>query len=351
MNADVQKVWAESLIFASVKTTLIPNIMEKLKTYLLLFMLATASALAGCSDDDDAAPSGVQPLIIQGQAYSFNSETGTTWHGAQEVGVFLLNAADQSLPEKYANMKYRADNRLSSGYFVPDAEPVYLADGETVDAIAYHPYKSSGDLFADATSQYLYPVDLSNQKGLKPDAFVYANNARGLTNRNYKARMELRPVLSMVKFTLVQGADVSEERLKKMALRLKGMPSKAQFDLLQGSFLSVPVSRNDAAATDEGIVIDVASDLTASAVIFAAEMAENATLEIILPAEGDKEELKMSWSLNSVIAEVEANTQYFVRAKISEEGVSAELTGQSQIYIVDWQEDDEVGDYISPDRQ
>lgn len=309
---------------------------------LLLLIIITSFISGGCNDENTIQPK-PQPLVLQGQAYTFDSENGTIWNGAQEIGVFLIDFDKKTIIEEYANLKYFADNRTSSGYFVPEGEPVYLKEQQKVNAIAYYPYKDINTLTNNSGSQYLYRLDLSNQKNLKPDAFLYADNAKELSSTNYKATLELRPVLSMVKLTFTQSAGISEDRLKKMTLKLKGMPSKADFDLLLGDFISTTKEDNE-------IVIDVKDDLTAKIILYPSALAENTTLEVTIPAEGNEKEIITSWSLNNVISEVEENTQYFILAKISAEGITGELTGKSLIYIQDWNTDEDINGNANPDK-
>lgn len=186
-------------------------------------------------------------------------------------------------------------------------------------------------------THYIYNIDLSNQKTAKPDAFLYADNAKSVSKTNYKANLELRPVLSMMKLTLVPGADITEDIIKKMTIRLKGMPTTALFDLLKGDFMEGPTQQSNV-KTD----LSINSDLTVSIVMLPDEMSKYATIEVTIPAEGNIEEKTMSWSLNNAVQLMEKNTQYFVMLKIGNNGVTGELTGQSLIYIQDWGHSDDV---------
>ena len=114
-------------------------------------------SVMGCSDDDDGTwqDSG-QPLVLQGQAYTFNSEEGAVWHNAQEIGVFLTETGQETVCGDYANLKFYADNRNSFGYFVPSGDPVYLNGEQTVDIKAYYPYKDIS-LLTQGT-HYIYNI-------------------------------------------------------------------------------------------------------------------------------------------------------------------------------------------------
>lgn len=300
-----------------------------------MFPILTLSVM-GCSDDDDGTwqDSG-KPLVLQGQAYTFNSEEGAVWHNAQEIGVFLTETGQETVCGDYANLKFYADNRNSFGYFVPSGDPVYLNGEQAVDIKAYYPYKDIS-LLTQGT-HYIYNIDLSNQKTAKPDAFLYADNAKSVSKTNYKANLELRPVLSMMKLTLMPGADITEDIIKKMTIRLKGMPTTALFDLMKGDFLEGPTPQSNV-KTD----LSINSDFTVSIVMLPDEMSKYATIEVTIPAEGNIEEKTMSWSLNNAVQLMEKNTQYFVMLKIGNNGVTGELTGQSLIYIQDWGHSDDV---------
>lgn len=73
-------------------------------------------------------------------------------------------------------------------------------------------------------------------------------------------------------------------------------------------------------------------------------------MEVTIPAEGNEKEIITSWSLNNVISEIEENTQYFILAKISAEGITGELTGKSLIYIQDWNTDEDINGNANPDK-
>lgn len=317
----------------------------KCKIRLMLMLSVLTFSVTGCSDndqDDNTQQAADRPLVLQGQAYTFNTEEGTVWHNAQEIGVFLTETGQETVCGDYANLKFYADNRNSYGYFVPNGDPIYLDEEQTVDIKAYYPYK----IFSSrAQDTYYYTVDLSNQKTAKPDGFLYADNAKGVSRVNYKANLELRPVLSLVKLTLVPGADITEDRMKKMTARLKGMKATAQFDLLKGEFLKTAGAGNDVK-----IALNVKSDLTISIVMFPEEMSEHATLEVTLPAEGDKEELTMSWSLNNAVQSMEQNVQYDVLVKLADNGMTGELIGKSFIYIQDWGHSDDVNGDANQDK-
>lgn len=57
---------------------------------LLLLIIITSFISGGCNDENTIQPK-PQPLVLQGQAYTFDSENGTIWNGAQEIGVFLID--------------------------------------------------------------------------------------------------------------------------------------------------------------------------------------------------------------------------------------------------------------------
>lgn len=346
------------------------DIMTKSKTSTLALLITIISFMSGSCSNEETSLSAPQPLVLQGQVYTFDSEDGTIWNGAQEIGVFFIDADKKTLIDEYVNLKYFADNRNTTGYFVPEGEPIYLKDSQMVNAIAYYPYKETDELTGYSATQYLYQLDLSNQKNLKPDVFLYAYNATELSNTNYKATLELRPILSMVKLTFIESAGMSEERLKNMSLKLKGMPLKADFDILTGEFVSNLQQRGMASKAttdlldgdnnsdsqdendDEGnndIDIDVNDNLTVNIILFPSELSQNATLELALPADDNSEAITMSWSLNSVISEMKENTEYTVIAKVSEEGITGELTGESLIYIQDWNKDEEVNGSANPE--
>ena len=121
---------------------------------------------------------------------------------------------------------------MPEGYFTPAVmEDViyYPEDGSKVDIIAYYPRK-------DNLTDNLYPMNVANQKTSSNFSFLYAGNGKGLSKDNKKTTLQLRPVLSQIVFQLKAGDGVKDEYLTESVIKVAGMKTKAEFNLLSGTF-------------------------------------------------------------------------------------------------------------------
>ena len=82
----------------------------------------------------------------------------------------------------------------------------------------------------------LYPMNVANQKTSSNFSFLYAGNGKGLSKDNKKTTLQLRPVLSQIVFQLKAGDGVKDEYLTESVIKVAGMKTKAEFNLLSGTF-------------------------------------------------------------------------------------------------------------------
>jgi hypothetical protein len=206
-----------------------------MKNYLFnAVMLSTmAFVLGACSDDNSGDEQVSQtPIVLMGKAYTFNPEdAGEQWKSGKTVGIYMLKENTVECIEPYCNVKYQT-TVMPEGYFTPAVmEDViyYPEDGSKVDIIAYYPRK-------DNLTDNLYPMNVANQKTSSNFSFLYAGNGKGLSKDNKKTTLQLRPVLSQIVFQLKAGDGVKDEYLTESVIKVSGMKTKAEFNLLSGTF-------------------------------------------------------------------------------------------------------------------
>lgn len=306
-------------------------------TLLVLIILPFYS----CSDnEEDRSEPKEKPVVLIGEAFSFDSESGQTWNSSQKVGVFMVEAGTTNIIKNYSNREYLADNRSYNGYLVPaNNEVMYLPeDGTKVDIIAYYPYKENEALTRAEGDIYHYTLDISDQSKTKADAFLYSQNAKELNKDNQKATVQLKPILSKMKMNFAPSTDMKEEDLKKVSAKLTNMSTIASFDLLNGA-ISFPSQSED----DKEIKLKRLGDGSqAEGIVFPGTVTENTQLELSIPISETGETKTLTWNLNEGITSLEGNIQYDMLVEVGANSIKATVTNKSLIYIQDWNNDETV---------
>lgn len=306
-------------------------------TLLVLIILPFYS----CSDnEEDRSEPKEKPVVLIGEAFSFDSESGQTWNSSQKVGVFMVEAGTTNIIKNYSNREYLADNRSYNGYLVPaNNEVMYLPeDGTKVDIIAYYPYRENEALTRAEGDIYHYTLDISDQSKAKADAFLYSQNAKELNKDNQKATVQLKPILSKMKMNFAPSTDMKEEDLKKVSAKLTNMSTIASFDLLNGA-ISFPSQSED----DKEIKLKKLGDGSqAEGIVFPGTVTENTQLELSIPISETGETKTLTWNLNEGITSLEGNIQYDMLVEVGANSIKATVTNKSPIYIQDWNNDETV---------
>ena len=318
----------------------------------LLWICCSMFMFSSCSDDDqtDESITTPVPVVLSGKVYSMDNEDGTILRSGEKFGVFMLEAGTDQPVENYANVLHTADDYSATGYLVPVGEPMYYpSDGRPVDIVAYFPYQEDvtaaslnlkGTSRADNRSDYIYQMNLKDQQKAKVDDFLHAPQEKGHHKENTKVNLALQPVVARIQMTLEPGADMTIEKMSKLLAHLSNMPTIAYFDLVHGTFLEL----HEKEAIEMKKTTDQATgSVQVSALVFPGAIEEEADL-VLKDPEAPESEIHLTLPLKEVIEHAEENTEYQVRAKVTPQGIEAELVGTSPIYVEDWQNDKPVSD-------
>lgn len=201
------------------------------KTLLLAMSMSCAFAFCGCDDEENSAPTVIDtPIVLSGKAYTFDPELeGEIWKRGKSVGVYMKKENSVETVSPYTNVKYNTTAE-PLGYFSPEtpATLINMPKEGNVDVVAYYPY--SENLNSDS-----YPMTVASQKVSANFAFLYAN-VKGMNVQNNKTELQFRPVLSQLVFNLIAGDGVTDEYLNESSIKVKGMPTVANFNILSGAF-------------------------------------------------------------------------------------------------------------------
>lgn len=307
---------------------------------ILIFCLFALTVMA-CSDDNRDGQTTRKPVVLSGEIFTVNSDVATIWSGGQTVGVYMLKSGTTEIVDHYANVKYLADNRGATGYLVPAGDqPMYLPDnGEKVDIRAYYPYDENAGI-ADTRAGSNHTTKVSIDEKTKPDAFLYSQNSKGLTNTNTRAILQIKSMLALVKIDF----ECSLADAKSMTAHIKNIATHATFDLMEGKFIDYQ-TEEDASLPMNGTKTENNTGITFNmqSVILPGQVANDVVLEV--KVKDSKGEILKEYTpvpLQQVLeqdesSQVTENTQYNVTAQLTEEDeIETQLTGTTAICILNW---------------
>lgn len=149
--------------------------------------------------------------------------TGTTWDKNDQIAVYMFRSGQ---PLSSSSIVDQTNNRLFSfnGSTFTSATPVFMPD-ISVDFIAYYPYKPLTD--------FLYPIDVSDQSKPETLDFMYAANAKNIGKNNTTIPLTFVRQLSKISISL-SVTNTSALEANQITVKMPAVSTSAGFDLTTG---------------------------------------------------------------------------------------------------------------------
>lgn len=291
-----------------------------MKQIIGLYTLLVASCLlTGCNSDEDvggkAAPVAVQ--FGSGIVQTKTTNDGNQWTLNDPIGIFMLKNG-QPLNSSYItedadNVEYKAQTggNAISGFTPVSGTPIfYPQNGDKVDFIAYYPYKSS-------LTNYIYPVDVSNQTSPANIDVLYANTANttsgGYNKNSGTVDLRFNHALSKLSFTLISGT--GSPNLTGAKIEITNLATTASVSLSNGS-----VTETNSGQT---LIANTAADgLSSSAIVIPQTL--SGTKLIVTLADNVS---KFEWNFTTTEFLEAKNHQYSIT--VSKTGITVSSSGIS----------------------
>lgn len=202
------------------------------KSFLLFAgILASALLLAACDDKKtDAADAGVEVRIsseIVAMTGTAASQSG--WNANDAIGVFMVKAGKGIVVNRASNQRFLTSG---DGTFGPaQGRLIFPISGERVDFLSYAPYR-------DLVYDFIYPIALGDQHETPAAPLLYAGRVvdRDASDPQVKFSFEHQLALLVMKVTAGEGIP----GLDGLSVKIKGMNTDGEFDLLDGTLAVVP---------------------------------------------------------------------------------------------------------------
>ncbi len=157
---------------------------------------------------------------------------GDEWEGKEVIGIYMVENGSTTVLERAENIKYTTKSQGSTAEFTSTTPIYYPVSGKKVSFIAYHPYR-------EQVVDYLYPVDVSRQNDQTAIDLLVAtadNNGAGYDkiygdDPDNHVTLDFSHQLAKVVIHVERGDGVATEDLTKLSTVIKGMKTKADFDI------------------------------------------------------------------------------------------------------------------------
>lgn len=188
--------------------------------FLFLFLLACE----GDRIDTDKASRGavIYASIERSKTRMANAE----WSSNDAIGVYMKKSgvALSGASVSANNIKYTTSGSSSFSVVTQEEEIIFPFNGSDVDFIGYYPFK-------ETISEFVYPVDVSNQATQANIDLLYSANATALNSKSPYVNMLFTHQLSKITLNLQA---VNSVNLSGISVKITNTPSKASFNLSSG---------------------------------------------------------------------------------------------------------------------
>lgn len=194
-----------------------------------LVLLSAGLLMASCEKKDNKVQTESYPLLVAGRIYDYGQSDADMLSHSEHIGVYMFKSSSET-PD-YQNLGYVATYGTRDDYFQPDDIdniPFFPLEGDqTWDVSAYYPYKESFDGH--------FTISVADQSKITSATLLYAQ-ARGLSRFQNTAYMHLSPALSRVVFRFSAGDGITEAQAKGTAVKLSGIPTAGNFNVVTAHF-------------------------------------------------------------------------------------------------------------------
>lgn len=223
-------------------------------------LLALGIAFAGCSNNENPAETDNDGRVALRVSSGIDVQTrahDALWDAGDAIGIYMLDGETAEA----ANQKYTTESTGTSGSFsaAPGQTIYFPVDGSQRDFIAYYPYRTR-------LTDNLYAVDVNNQAVQKDIDLMGAEKVTGKTKNDPAVAFEFQHKLVKLYLT-IKPDDVSlfADDMKGMEIDITNQKTKATYDVVEGSAVSVDTEDNTPATvrlltdadgtSSEGIVL------------------------------------------------------------------------------------------------
>ena len=152
-------------------------------------------------------------IDTKGEVYSFLLKKQEIYHSpgwsiGDSIGITAYVSGSENIYSNYFNKRY---NSVGINSFMPATEKDEILQGQTIDFIAYHPYK------AEVYSSYA--ISLGEQSDQKQVDLLYSNNAKNKTKASSAIELTFNHALSKIVINTTPSGSLLMEEIGRASCR------------------------------------------------------------------------------------------------------------------------------------
>lgn len=189
-------------------------------------LLLSGLMLTACDDKEaNVGDKGVEVRVSSEiVAMSGAQVSDDAWNANDAIGVFMVKAEKGIVVNGASNQKFVTHG---DGTFGPaQGKMTFPISGEKVDFFSYAPYK-------DLVYDFIYPISLSDQESAPALPLLYADRVRDKDANAPQVKFSFKHRLAKLVMKVSAGEGIPN--LDGLCVKIKGMDTEAEFDLLEGT--------------------------------------------------------------------------------------------------------------------
>ncbi|MCC8154421.1 MAG: fimbrillin family protein [Tannerellaceae bacterium] len=201
-----------------------------MRTKFLSVVTISTFLFIACNKDDNQTPAlnnGMVKFSSGIETTKVGGINGDQWEGTEEIGIYMVTRGTSDITESADNVLYTTKSQGTSAEFESE-DPIFYPVDETtkVDFIAYHSHTTT-------VSDYVYPVDLSNQSNQsKIDLMVATADNNGIGyDKEYTGTVDLDFSHQLAKMVINVTAGDGVFQLDGLSVVIKEMNTTAEFNI------------------------------------------------------------------------------------------------------------------------
>lgn len=276
-------------------------------------ILLSGLMLAACDDKEtNVGDKGVEVQVSSEIVAMTGAQVSDdAWNANDAIGVFMVKAGKGIVVNTASNQKFVTPG---DGTFGPaQGKVTFPISGEKVDFFSYAPYK-------DLVYDFIYPISLSDQGSDPALPLLYADRVRDKDANAPQVKFSFKHQLAKLVMRVSAGEGIPN--LDGLSVKIKGMDTEAEFDLLEGT-LGVRSSVAD-------IVPSPAAGNTYCALLLPTEtnLSQSHVVDFTIPGN------TYTWNMTDDITRIEKAKVYEFDIAVDRAGISVSGT------IRDWVDTD-----------
>ena len=272
-------------------------------------IVLSALMLVACDDKEtNAGDTGVEVEVSSEiVAMTETQASDNQWKANDAIGLFMVKTGKGIVVNMASNQKFVTSG---DGAFGPaQGRVTFPISGEKVDFLSYAPYR-------DLVYDFIYPIALADQASEAVAPLMYAERVRDKNACAPQVKFSFRHQLAKLVMKVSAGEGIPN--LDGLSLRIKGMNTGAEFDLLEGVLDVKPsvaeiIPAQAGTAVYQALLLPTEADLTAAHVV-----------DFTIPGN------TYTWNMTDDIAKIEKAKIYEFDIAVNRAGISVSGT------IRDW---------------